>query len=107
MGYPAFIKPKDGSSSVDAYKVNTEKEFTFADCYLGSTNADLDQVPAPWGGYGFDTRSTGLYVMNITEDNYNYINERKKDYIMVVIVVVVGCVDIVENLKNVDAVREF
>ena len=51
-------------------KTYTEKGFTFADCYLGSTNADLDQVPAPWGGYGFDTRSTGLYVMNITEDNY-------------------------------------
>ncbi len=26
MGYPAFIKPKDGSSSVDAYKVNNEEE---------------------------------------------------------------------------------
>ncbi len=26
MGYPAFIKPKDGSSSVDAYKVNNEKD---------------------------------------------------------------------------------
>ena len=25
-GYPAFIKPKDGSSSVDAYKVNDETE---------------------------------------------------------------------------------
>ena len=26
MGYPAFIKPKDGSSSVDAYKVNNEED---------------------------------------------------------------------------------
>ena len=26
MGYPAFIKPKDGSSSVDAYKVTNEKD---------------------------------------------------------------------------------
>lgn len=26
MGYPAFIKPKDGSSSVDAYKVNNESD---------------------------------------------------------------------------------
>ncbi len=25
-GYPAFIKPKDGSSSVNAYKINDEKE---------------------------------------------------------------------------------
>lgn len=25
-GYPCFIKPKDGSSSIDAYKVNTEAE---------------------------------------------------------------------------------
>lgn len=25
-GYPAFIKPKDGSSSINAYKVNDEKE---------------------------------------------------------------------------------
>lgn len=25
-GYPAFIKPKDGSSSVDAYKVNNEED---------------------------------------------------------------------------------
>lgn len=25
-GYPAFIKPKDGSSSIDAYKVDNEKE---------------------------------------------------------------------------------
>lgn len=31
MGYPAFIKPKDGSSSVDAYKVNSEEDlFTYA-----------------------------------------------------------------------------
>lgn len=31
-GYPAFIKPKDGSSSIDAYKVNNEKElFTYAE----------------------------------------------------------------------------
>ena len=26
FGYPAFIKPKDGSSSIDAYKVNNEAE---------------------------------------------------------------------------------
>lgn len=26
MGYPAFIKPKDGSSSVDAYKVTNEED---------------------------------------------------------------------------------
>lgn len=26
MGYPAFIKPKDGSSSVDAYKVSNEED---------------------------------------------------------------------------------
>lgn len=26
MGYPAFIKPKDGSSSIDAYKVNTAED---------------------------------------------------------------------------------
>lgn len=26
LGYPAFIKPLDGSSSIDAYKVNTEEE---------------------------------------------------------------------------------
>lgn len=26
MGYPAFIKPKDGSSSIDAYKVENEEE---------------------------------------------------------------------------------
>lgn len=26
MGFPAFIKPKDGSSSIDAYKVNNEEE---------------------------------------------------------------------------------
>lgn len=26
MGYPAFIKPKDGSSSVDAYKVNNKED---------------------------------------------------------------------------------
>lgn len=26
MGYPAFIKPKDGSSSIDAYKVNNEED---------------------------------------------------------------------------------
>ena len=26
VGYPAFIKPKDGSSSVDAYKVNNEED---------------------------------------------------------------------------------
>ena len=26
IGYPAFIKPKDGSSSVDAYKVNNESD---------------------------------------------------------------------------------
>lgn len=26
MGFPAFIKPKDGSSSIDAYKVNDEEE---------------------------------------------------------------------------------
>lgn len=26
LGYPAFIKPKDGSSSVDAYKVNNEED---------------------------------------------------------------------------------
>lgn len=25
-GYPAFIKPKDGSSSIDAYKVNSEED---------------------------------------------------------------------------------
>lgn len=31
-GYPAFIKPKDGSSSIDAYKVNNEKElFAYAE----------------------------------------------------------------------------
>lgn len=28
-GYPAFIKPKDGSSSVDAYKVESEQELEF------------------------------------------------------------------------------
>ena len=26
LGYPAFIKPKDGSSSIDAYKVNSAEE---------------------------------------------------------------------------------
>lgn len=26
LGYPAFIKPKDGSSSIDAYKVNNEAD---------------------------------------------------------------------------------
>ena len=26
LGYPAFIKPKDGSSSIDAYKVNNEED---------------------------------------------------------------------------------
>ena len=26
LGYPAFIKPKDGSSSIDAYKVNSAQE---------------------------------------------------------------------------------
>ena len=26
LGFPAFIKPKDGSSSINAYKVNTEEE---------------------------------------------------------------------------------
>lgn len=26
LGYPAFIKPKDGSSSINAFKVNNEKE---------------------------------------------------------------------------------
>lgn len=28
-GYPAFIKPKDGSSSIDAYKVDNEDELAF------------------------------------------------------------------------------
>ena len=32
---------------------------------------------------------------------------KKEGYIMVVIVVVVGGVEIVENLKNVDAIRLF
>ena len=40
------------------------------DCYLGCVNGDLDAVPAAWGGYGFNTQSTGLYVMNIPEDGY-------------------------------------
>ena len=47
-----------------------ETGFTFEDCYLGCTNSDLDNVPAPWGGYGFNTQSTGLYVFNIPEDNH-------------------------------------
>ena len=47
-----------------------EPGFTFEDCYLGCTNSDLDDVPAPWGGYGFNTQSTGIYVFNIPEDNY-------------------------------------
>ena len=53
---------------------NWEKSYnlpmTFEDCYLGCTNADLDQVPAAWGGYGFNTQSTGIYVINAPEDNY-------------------------------------
>lgn len=34
-GYPAFIKPKDGSSSVDAYKVNNEEDLK---TYAGKIN---------------------------------------------------------------------
>ena len=53
---------------------NWEKTYnlpmTFEDCYLGCTNSDLDQVPAAWGGYGFNTQSTGIYVINAPEDGY-------------------------------------
>lgn len=32
QGYPCFIKPKDGSSSIDAYKVENEEElYSFAE----------------------------------------------------------------------------
>ena len=40
------------------------------DCYLGCTNGDLDAVPAAWGGYGFNTQSTGLYVIQAPVDGY-------------------------------------
>ena len=56
------LRPNWEKSYVD--KLDTK------DCYLGCVSADLDQVPAAWGGYGFDTLSTGLYVFNAPTENY-------------------------------------
>ena len=53
---------------------NWEKEYelplTTEDCYFGCTNSNLDDVPTAWGGYGFNTQSTGIYVFDIPSDNY-------------------------------------
>ena len=53
---------------------NWEKEYdypiTTSGCYYGCTNSYLDDVPAEWGGYGFNEQTTGIYVFEIPNDDY-------------------------------------
>ena len=54
---------------------NWEKEYelpiTTEDCYYGCYNSYLDEVPAEWGGYGFNEKTTGIYVFEIPNDGYS------------------------------------
>lgn len=51
MGYPAFIKPKDGSSSVDAYKVTNEEDLR---TYAAKINDYIIQPFIPGKEYTID-----------------------------------------------------
>lgn len=62
-----------------------DNEITATDCYAGCTGIThcddvdlgvgeyvngLDEVPIAWGGYGFSSDLTGIYVFEIPSDNY-------------------------------------
>ena len=68
MGYPAFIKPKDGSSSVDAYKVNDEEEL------LAYANKIHDYIIQPFI-YG---REYTIDIFCDYEGNAVYITPRER-----------------------------
>ena len=52
---------------------NWEKEYNYpittSGCYYGCTNSNLDDVPSEWGGYGFNEKTTGIYVFDIPVDD--------------------------------------
>lgn len=43
----------------------SEGNITTKDCYT-NTGGDLAEIPATWGGYGFDKNSTSIYVIDTT-----------------------------------------
>ena len=61
---------------------NWNKKYTYsinhADCYYNCINIEtidghtgqLNGIPFDWGGHGFDTANTGIYVVEIPEDDY-------------------------------------
>ena len=62
---------------------NWNKEYTYPithnDCYYNCINIQsvdghvgyLSGIPFEWGGHGFDDSNTGIYVLEIPEDDYN------------------------------------
>ena len=61
---------------------NWDKKYTYSmnhtDCYYNCVNIEnidgrpgqLSEIPFDWGGHGFTNNNTGIYVLEIPEDNY-------------------------------------
>jgi hypothetical protein len=72
---------KDCKDMTDV-KSQWNKDFTYSivydKCYYNCTNINridnrsgsIKEIPCEWGGFGFDTDNTGIYVVDILEDNY-------------------------------------